>query len=62
MAERIPPKAGPVMPPNKNPPLNNDWARPLKSSPTERINKDPAETENIEEPRPPKDLNINNCS
>ena len=62
MAERIPPKAGPVMPPSKKPPLNNDWARPLKSSPTERISKDPAETENIEEPSPPKDLNINNCS
>ena len=50
------------MPPSKKPPLNNDWARPLKSSLTERISKDPADTENIEEPRPPSDLNISNCS
>lgn len=24
IAERMPPKAGPVMPPSRNPPLNND--------------------------------------
>lgn len=58
IADRIPPKAGPVMLPSKKPPLKRDCARPRISSVTERIKREPADTENIEEPRPPRDLKM----